>query len=112
MVRITLPGTHPPQAVKILAEAIRDEEGDLACCGADECLVLLQGARRDPAEAFLARIQEIVKGTLGGEPKLLSEILVHPVEGDRIDALFAGSLEPLHRKTASEAPGGPGVPEA
>jgi KaiC/GvpD/RAD55 family RecA-like ATPase/CheY-like chemotaxis protein len=111
MVRLALAGTHPSQGERILAEAIREEEGDLAFCGPDECLVLLQGARRDPARAFLARIQEILKGSVGGEPKLLSEILVHPVEGDRIDALFAGSLEPLHRKTAPEAPGGPGVRE-
>jgi len=112
MVRLTLGGAPPPQAERILAEAIRDEEGDLASCGPVECLVLLQGARRDPAQAFLFRIQEILKESVGGEPRLLSEILVNPVEGDRIDALFAGSLEPLHRKTGSEEPGGPGVPEA
>ena len=112
MVRITIPGTHPPQAVKILAEAIRDEEGDLACCGADECLILLQGARRDPAQAFLARIQETLKDCEGSGPRLLSEILVHPLDGDRIEALLAGSPKPLLGEKAWETSGGPGVPEA
>jgi hypothetical protein len=74
--------------------------------------VLLQGARRDPAGAFLSRIQSILKTHVGGEPKLLSDILVHPVEKDRIEALLSGSAELLLEDPAPASPGGSGGPEA
>lgn len=112
LVRLKLAEAAPPEAEKVLAEAIRDEEGDLAVCGSDECLVLLQGARRDPAGAFLSRIQSILKTHVGGEPKLLSDILVHPVEKDRIEAFLSGSAELLREDRAPASPGGSGGSEA
>jgi KaiC/GvpD/RAD55 family RecA-like ATPase len=112
LVRLRLVGTHPPQAERVLGEAIRDEEGDLAVCAPDECLVLLQGARRDPAQTFLSRIRTIVNSQVGGDRSLLSEILVHPVDRDRIDALFEGSAGPLGADTAPAGPGGSSGAEA
>ena len=112
VVRLKLSGASLPTAEKVLAEAIRDEEGDLAVCDSDECLVLLQGARREPARAFLARIGGILRAHLGGEAKLLSQILVHPVEKDRIEAIFSGSAEPLREDQTPVIPGGFGGPEA
>jgi len=112
VVRLKLPEAPPPQTEKLLAEVIRDEEGDLAVCGPDECLVLLQGARRDPAHAFLARLRATLKSHIGREPNLLFEVLVHPMEKDRVDLLLNGSAEPLREGAAPTGPGGSGDEKA
>jgi CheY-like chemotaxis protein/KaiC/GvpD/RAD55 family RecA-like ATPase len=112
LVRLKLADTHPPEAESVLAAAIRDEEGDLAVCGSDECLVLLQGARREPARAFLSRFRAILRSHVDGEPQLLSEIFLHPVEKDRIDELFAGRTQPLTEASEEAWPGGSGETEA
>ena len=112
MVRLKLVGVPPLDTEKVLVAAIRDEEGDLAVCGSDECLVLLQGARRGPAQAFLDRMRKVLKTHAGDQARLLSEILVHPAEKTQIEALLSGSGRPLEEAGAPAAPGGSGGPEA
>ncbi|MEJ2205397.1 MAG: ATPase domain-containing protein [Gemmatimonadota bacterium] len=70
---------------RLLVEEIRDEEGDLVSSSADGFLVLLQGARREPAEAFVKRVGKSYKKSQGHRWSVSTEVLVHPAEKSRIE---------------------------
>jgi DNA-binding response OmpR family regulator len=92
LVRLGAPEMGQAKLAEALEDAIRGEEGDLVAPGSHgECMVLLQGARRDPANAFLKRFTGILAKQLGRDPAIRSEILSHPAEGDLIGEFMAGS---------------------
>jgi CheY-like chemotaxis protein len=61
-----------------LVAEIRVEQGDLVVVGATGAVVLLQGARRDAAGAFLARVRQRVESEGSGAAAVRSEVLSHP----------------------------------
>ena len=73
-----------------LAEQIRDEEGDLVADGADQCLVLLQGAREGQSEPFLARLRTRLTER-GSGPDLDIGVLSHPSDAAAIHDLLGVS---------------------
>lgn len=96
----------------VMAERIRDKDGDLVACTSDGCSILLQGARKEAAQAFLDRLAPDLR-TLDDQPLELDvEILSYPGDRDAVADVFgqvdgAGNLSRTETK-----PGGSGGPEA
>jgi KaiC/GvpD/RAD55 family RecA-like ATPase len=76
---------------RLLVEEIRDDEGDLVSSSPEGLLVLLQGARREPAESFVKRVGRSFKKSQHRRWEATVEVMVHPAEKSRIEA--SGWLE-------------------
>jgi hypothetical protein len=74
---------------RILAEEVRDEDGDLVTCGFDGCLVLLQGARWDSAQAFLSRFRGSLDKRVGHDSALRAEVWINPADQAEIKGALA-----------------------
>ncbi len=74
-----------------LTDTVRAPEGDLVTRMQDSCLVLLQGARKNAAHAFLARFEEILQKRLGTGPKLKASVLASPVSMEGFENMLASS---------------------
>ena len=84
-------GVLAPDALEaILAEQVRDEDGDMVSGNGKRCAVLLQGAREGQLDGFLARLRRKVLERSGVEddPELAVDVLSHPAEADRIAELL------------------------
>jgi len=92
---------------RALAEEIRDMDGDLVTCAPVGCLILLQGARRKPAQAFLARFRSNLLEKLGKDPEIRVELLAPPVDKPELDGLLARWAEGAGAMTGVEDSGGP-----
>jgi CheY-like chemotaxis protein len=95
----------------ISAGEIRDEDGDIVTCTNDGCLVLLQGARRESAQAFLTRLVSRLREKLGSDPALRATVHSSPSEQDEIHKVLetlSGSRGPKVTPTAPEGSGGQG----
>jgi KaiC/GvpD/RAD55 family RecA-like ATPase/DNA-binding response OmpR family regulator len=97
VVRIKAGNRDSASLPEALATAVRDEDGDLVACGAHECWVLLQGARREPAGAFLARVEEDLSGAPGVVSGPGTEVFVNPEDWDRIRSVI-GEADPTRGK--------------
>jgi CheY-like chemotaxis protein len=75
---------------RVLADEIRNEDGDLVTRGADGCLVLLQGARSEAAKAFLTRFRNRLAQHIGRDPRLVFDAFAHPGESVRIFNVLDG----------------------
>jgi hypothetical protein len=102
----------PSELPRALGGEIRDEDGDLVSCSAGECMVLLQGARREPAKAFLARVWKRLPPGSGSPFQLDTEILVHPNDREGIRLLIGGSSAMDGEAPEPSGSGGPGGQEA
>jgi DNA-binding NarL/FixJ family response regulator len=71
----------------VLLESIRAESGDVVGRIGDGFGVLLQDARSQQAESFMARV-EAKLAQQGAKKDLQSEVLAHPEESDRIRTLI------------------------
>lgn len=100
MVRLTSPVVEARDLEGSLAEEIRDEDGDLITCTSEGCIVLLQGARWDPAQAFISRFRSGLEKRIGHDPALKTEILTYPAEKSEIEGL----LERLKNVRGEKAP--------
>ncbi|MGD2122439.1 MAG: ATPase domain-containing protein [Gemmatimonadota bacterium] len=101
----------PQELGRIVAGEIRDEDGDLVTSAPDGCLVLLQGARGDSAQAFLVRLVARLRDELGSDPALRSTVLTSPSEGGRIESMLGrlpGARGPMVAPTDAEGSGGQG----
>jgi KaiC/GvpD/RAD55 family RecA-like ATPase len=103
VIRVRAHGGSGATLGPVLENGIRDEDGDLVFCGSGECLVLLQGARREPGKAFLSRVRQGLVSASGSTLEPETEILVHPNDRDRIGVILGES---------GKASGGPGGQEA
>jgi CheY-like chemotaxis protein len=111
LLRIDAPALPRPELAKALEETIRSEEGDLVACGTQECLVLLQGARREPSQTFLTRLGRTLARQTGNDPGLRSSVLVHPAEADRIREVLTPT-SPAGGGARESAPGEANGPQA
>jgi CheY-like chemotaxis protein len=75
---------------RVLADEIRNEEGDLVTEGANGFLVLLQGARGDAAQAFLNRFGNRLTHHFGRDPRPVFDVLSHPADRVRIFNVLDG----------------------
>ncbi|MCZ6793007.1 MAG: hypothetical protein O7J95_05265 [Planctomycetota bacterium] len=82
---------------EVLAQQVRADEGDLVSGDSGRCAVLLQGARESQLGPFVARLRARLEERAGkkGDPDLAVEILSHPADSDRINALLgiSGGLQ-------------------
>jgi KaiC/GvpD/RAD55 family RecA-like ATPase len=78
--------TAADEVERLLVEEIRDEEGDLVSSFPDGFLVLLQGARREPAETFVKRVGKSFRKSQRRRWEVSTEVLVHPADKSRIEA--------------------------
>jgi hypothetical protein len=106
---ISAKGMSAGETEQAIAEAIRDQEGDMVTCAPVGCLVLLQGARRKPAQAFLARFRSNLVEKTGADRELKVELLAPPVEKEELDDLIARWAEGTETGPESEDSGGPNV---
>jgi DNA-binding response OmpR family regulator len=90
VLRITSGELSPPELQGLLAEQIRDDEGDLVAADADLSLVLLQGAREGQTRPFLTRLRSRLDE--GGQSSNLDvAVLSHPSETEAIHELLGVS---------------------
>jgi CheY-like chemotaxis protein len=75
---------------RVLADEIRNEEGDLMTEGTDGFMVLLQGARSGSAQAFLSRFGNRLAHHLGRDPRLVFDVFAHPADRVRIFNVLDG----------------------
>jgi CheY-like chemotaxis protein len=106
------PGASNSDLATLMAERIRDRDGDLVACTTEGCSVLLQGARREAAQAFLDRLGPDLRVAEGPVLDMEVKILSYPADKDAIADVFGrvdstGNVE----KTQSK-PGGSGGQEA
>jgi len=111
VVRLTSDMVSPAELEKVLSEEVRDEEGDLVTCTFDGCLILLQGARRKPAQTFLARFRSELEGKVGRDPGFRIELLTHPSEKSQLDLMLGRSAGSQESAPQPEVPGGSDGPE-
>jgi len=108
VVRLISTSVGPVELEMALSETVRDEEGDLVTRTPEGCLLLLQGARRRSADAFLARFRsELLERSGSSSTGFRHEILTYPTEKDRIDRILdalAGSGESAPRPGGSDGP--------
>jgi hypothetical protein len=112
MVRLTSTLVQAKDLEMLLSEEIRDEDGDLITCTGDGCVVLLQGARWDPTQAFLARFQSGLEKRVGHDPALKTETLTYPAEKAEIQSLLEGLGEFRREQPSVGGPEGADGPEA
>jgi CheY-like chemotaxis protein len=108
-------GSGPDQAeelLEIVADEIRREEGDLAARGPDGCVVLLQGTRRGPAGAFLARVRSAVELRLGGDRAMLFQVATNPADHDQVESLLSRFEADSGDRQPTAGPGGSDDPRA
>lgn len=100
------------ELLDVLAGEIRGDEGDLVSRGREGCLVLLQGARREPARAFLSRVRASLEMKLGGDSALRFQVGTHPAEPELLESLITRFTTATGGGDAPSGPGGPDGPEA
>ena len=84
VVLVRVPEVSTEELGRILADEIRNEEGDLVSEGADGFLVLLQGARGDAAQAFLNRFRNRLAHHFGWDPRPVLDVFSHPADRVRM----------------------------
>jgi CheY-like chemotaxis protein len=103
-------GPVPPSKLgEMLADQVREDDGDLVARVPDGCLVLLQGARREPTKAFLARARREIERRLGWDPHPSFRVLVSPADKLRIDILLGRSEDSEELSAALGGMGGQGA---
>jgi CheY-like chemotaxis protein len=106
------PAASNSDLATMMAERIRDKDGDLVACNTEGCSVLLQGARREAAKAFLDRLGPDLR-TLDDQPLDLDvEILSHPKDQEAIALVFGQVDDSGNVDRTSSKPGDSGGPEA
>ncbi len=88
LLNLTSPSIPPEELGRTISGEVRDEDGDLVTLARGGCLVLLQGARWDSAQAFLARLNSRLREKGGSDPTLRSTVLTHPSEKDQIEEVL------------------------
>lgn len=96
---------------KSLSDEVRDEDGDLVTGTRDGCLVLLQGARWDAAQAFLARFRTNLDNRLRRDSALRAEVITHPAEKDQMGTLLGRINGPASEQAEPADPGASGGQE-
>ncbi|MDT8340902.1 MAG: ATPase domain-containing protein [Longimicrobiales bacterium] len=89
LLSVPAPPDMEMDAETVLAGSLRDEAGDLITRGRGRIHVLLQGARRTQAEAFLARVRNRLPRSTdasGAEPR--TEVLANPAHGPELGRLL------------------------
>lgn len=105
LVRMTSREVPVTNLEKALQEEVRDEEGDLVASAVDECFVLLQGARKEPARAFLGRFASGLGRRLGRDPRLSFDLVSHPGERDRLRSVLEGMMGAADRGSTTRTSG-------
>jgi KaiC/GvpD/RAD55 family RecA-like ATPase/CheY-like chemotaxis protein len=106
LVRMTSKDVPVGDLEKALEEEVRDQEGDLVASTSDGCFVLLQGARKDPALAFLARFSSGLRRSIGRDPRLSFDVVSHPGERDRLKPILEGMMGVMDRGSVTRTSGG------
>lgn len=109
VVRLFSDSVAPEQLEMALSEAIRSEEGDLVTSTQEGCLILLQGARPKPAQAFLARFRSELVEKLGVDAGFCFDLLTHPAERDKIDLILNSSADSQSSALRAGGSDGPGT---
>ena len=107
VVRLFSDSVTPGDLEIALAEAVRDEEGDLVTRTLDGCLVLLQGARRKQAQAFLTRFRSKLVDRDGPGAGFCFDLLTHPAEKGQIDQMLSSSADPQNATLRAGGSDGP-----
>ena len=111
ILRLSSPTVSPSELQKALSAEVRDEDGDMVTCTFDGCVVFLQGARWEAAQAFLTRFRTNLDKRFGRDSALRAEVMTHPAEKDQIRAML-GRLNGAEAEPPIPAdPGGPGGQE-
>lgn len=106
LVRMTSKDVPVADLETALLEEVRDREGDLVASAPDACFVLLQGARKDPALAFLTRFASGLRQKIGRDPRLSFDVVSHPGERDRLKPLLERMMGALDRSSTMRTSGG------
>jgi KaiC/GvpD/RAD55 family RecA-like ATPase/CheY-like chemotaxis protein len=106
LVRMTSKDLPLADLEKALKEEVRDQEGDLVASASDGCFVLLQGARKDPALAFLSRFASGLRRSIGRDPRLSFDVISHPGERDRLKSVLEGMMGVADRGSIARTSGG------
>jgi len=80
ILRLSSPTAPPSELERALSEEVREEDGDMVTITVDGCVVLLQGARWDAANAFLTRFRASLEKRFGRYSALRAEVMAHPAE--------------------------------
>jgi hypothetical protein len=104
LVNLSCPGLPPSDLESILGDLVRDEEGDMVTRSSGGCMVLLQGARRESARAFLARLHQTLRDRFGRDQDLQVEVLAHPTDESLVDSAVdalsrSGAGGPVEQET-------------
>ncbi len=111
ILRLSSPTLSPSELQKALSAEVRDEDGDMVTCTFDGCVVFLQGARWEAAQAFLTRFRTNLDKRFGRDSALRAEVMTHPAEKDQIRATLGRLNGPDAEPPIPADPGGPGGQE-
>ncbi len=100
VVRLSSTALPPADLEEALGKRVRHEEGDLVACTRDGCLILLQGARRGPAQTFLSRFRSDMEKRAGGDPGFRVNLLTHPMDKDQLDVIIGWATTPQASATS------------
>lgn len=112
LLRLVSDGVSPEDMEATLIQEIRADEGDLFTPIDDGCLILLQGARRKPAQSFVARFLSELEGKTGLAGGVEFDLLSHPSEEDRLDLMLKGLGGAGGGIPRPDVAGGPNAAEA
>lgn len=112
ILRLGSPTVAQPELDQALGSEIRGEEGDLVACTPDGCFALLQGARWESAQAFLARFRNRLDARLGRDSALRADVMIHPADKDQVSATLARLRESGSTPNSRRDPGGEGGQDA
>jgi CheY-like chemotaxis protein len=93
------------------AKDLRDEDGDLVTSVSNRCVVLLQGARREPAQAFVRRFTERLSRDRADQAVVAWDLLSFPSDAGQIEAMFEESSQSETPPPPTTGPGGSGGSE-
>jgi CheY-like chemotaxis protein len=90
LVRLVSDGIAAEDLEATLAQEVRADEGDLFTPVDGGSLILLQGARRKPAQSFVARFLSELEGKTGLTGGVEFDLLSHPAEVDQLEGMLEG----------------------
>jgi KaiC/GvpD/RAD55 family RecA-like ATPase/CheY-like chemotaxis protein len=106
LLRLSSPGVPIADLENALSAEIRDEDGDLVTRAVGACLVLLQGARGEAAQAFLSRVKASLERRFGRDPAFRATVLIHPAEKGQIGVILGHLIGTEADRPGPADPGG------
>jgi hypothetical protein len=89
LIALTARSATPDELTEALSREVRAEEGDILARTSEGCVILLQGARREPSKAFLARGRSGLEARLGRDPGLGIRVAAHPAEAEGVREMLS-----------------------